>query len=216
MRSHGRSVWRGVSIPGALLVVAIIPLLAGAARLYWLGNGTKNSPQDARFYASPLPVILHIVSANMFCVLGASQFWKEFRIRKPRTHRAVGFLAAICGSVAAITGLWMNQFYPYAHNDGIVLYGLRLFFGTAMMFALLTGAISATRGRFAKHGAWMTRGYAIGLGAGTQALTQLPIILTVGEPTKVYRALLMGAGWIINLVIAEHMIERAKIVRAPT
>jgi hypothetical protein len=56
----------------------------------------------------------------------------------------------------------------------------------------------------ASHGAWMTRAYAIGMGAGTQVLTHLPwFILVGGMPDPFTRAWLMGAGWGINLVVAE-------------
>jgi len=53
----------------------------------------------------------------------------------------------------------------------------------------------------------MMRGYAIGMGAGTQALVHLPWLLIVGTPTELARALLMGAGWVINLAVAEWIIR---------
>jgi hypothetical protein len=48
-----------------------------------------------------------------------------------------------------------------------------------------------------------SREYAIGLGAGTQVLTHVPWTLLVGAPGEFTRALLMAAGWVINLVVAE-------------
>ena len=54
----------------------------------------------------------------------------------------------------------------------------------------------------------MIRGYAIGLGAGTQVLTHVPWFLLVGQPGEVARAVLMGAGWVINLVVAEWIIRK--------
>ena len=54
----------------------------------------------------------------------------------------------------------------------------------------------------------MIRGYAIGLGAGTQVLTHLPWFLLVdGRPGELPRAVMMGAGWVINLVLAEWIIR---------
>lgn len=48
------------------------------------------------------------------------------------------------------------------------------------MEACIILALLAIRRRdFASHGAWMIRGYAIGLGAGTQLLTHLPWFLLV-------------------------------------
>ena len=60
---------------------------------------------------------------------------------------------------------------------------------------------------FASHGAWMTRAYAIGMGAGTQVLTHLPWFVLVGTPGESARTFLMGAGWVINVVVAEWIIR---------
>ena len=55
----------------------------------------------------------------------------------------------------------------------------------------------------------MMRGYAIGLGAGTQSLTLGNWFLIVGAaPGELSRALLMGAGWAINLAVAEWLVRR--------
>jgi hypothetical protein len=51
-------------------------------------------------------------------------------------------------------------------------------------------------------------GYAIGLGAGTQVLTHVAWMLIFGTPGEFPRALLMGAGWVINLVVAEWIIRK--------
>ena len=73
-------------------------------------------------------------------------------------------------------------------------------------------AVNAIRRRdFASHGTWMTRAYAIGLGAGTQVLTHLPwFILVGGKPGELPRAVMMGAGWVINVVVAEWIIRRRR------
>jgi len=90
----------------------------------------------------------------------------------------------------------------------VILYGLRLLFGSAMLLSILLGVAAILRRDFAQHGAWMMRGYAIGLGAGTQVLTHLPWLLILGIPDELTRALLMGAGWVINLAVAEWIIRR--------
>ncbi len=62
----------------------------------------------------------------------------------------------------------------------------------------------------------MMRGYAIGLGAGTQVLTLLAGGLIVGPPNELGRALLMGAGWAINLAVAEWIIRRRPTLSSST
>ena len=60
------------------------------------------------------------------------------------------------------------------------------------------------------HRAWMMRGYAIGLGAGTQVLTRMAGALIGGPPSELSGALLMGAGWVINLAVAEWVIASGR------
>jgi hypothetical protein len=119
-----------------------------------------------------------------------------------------------CGLVAALTGLWMAHFYAWPEGDGEALYVLRLAFGSAMV-ASIALAIDAIRRRdFTTHGEWMIRAYAIALGAGTQVLTHLPWFILVGRPGEASRAVLMGAGWVINVVVAEWVIRRNRAPHA--
>jgi hypothetical protein len=110
--------------------------------------------------------------------------------------------------VGALTGLWMAHFYPWPAGDGELVYILRLVFGSAMTVSIVLALGAIRRRDFVSHGAWMTRGYAIGMGAGTQVLTHLPWFILVGKPGELSRAMLMGAGWVINLGVAEWVIRR--------
>jgi hypothetical protein len=102
----------------------------------------------------------------------------------------------------------MTLAYPWPEGDGEVLYVTRLVFGSAMAMSIVLAIRAIRRGDFRSHGAWMMRGYAIGLGAGTQVLTHLPWFILVGKPGEAARAVLMGAGWVINLLVAEWIIRR--------
>ena len=77
------------------------------------------------------------------------------------------------------------------------------------MFASIVLGIDAVARRrdLQAHGAWMIRAYAIGLGAGTQVLTHLPWFILVGKPGESARTVLMGAGWVINVIVAEWAIR---------
>jgi hypothetical protein len=101
----------------------------------------------------------------------------------------------------------MTLFYPRPVGDGDLLAGFRLVFGTAMVVSIVLGLAAIRRRDIARHRAWMTRGYAIGLGAGTQALIHVPWFLIFGTPGELPRALLLGAGWVINLAVAERIIR---------
>ena len=195
-------------IPTALILLGAVPVAAGAFRLTELTGGAAMTPNNARFFASPLPVTLHIVSVSVYALLGAFQFAPGFRRRRRGWHRAAGRLLIPSGLVAALSGLWMTQFYPWPEYDGVILYGLRLFFGTAMVLALALGFDAVRQRNFTQHGAWMIRAYAIALGAGTQALTHLPLLLFPTLQGELTRALAMGAGWVINLAVAEWIIRK--------
>ncbi|MEV4375376.1 DUF2306 domain-containing protein [Streptosporangium sp. NPDC049644] len=198
----------GWLLPTALILLSAVPMAAGAVRLDELAGGAAITPENARFFAAPLPVVAHIVCVSLYSVLGAFQFAPGFRRRRPGWHRAAGRLLIPCGLVAAATGLWMTLFYPRPVGDGDLLAGFRLVFGTAMIMAILLGLAAIRRRDIARHREWMIRGYAIGQGAGTQALTHLPWFLIAGTPGELPRALLVGAGWVINLAVAEWFIRR--------
>lgn len=205
-------------VPTLLIVLSLVPVLAGAARLSELASGeAKVTPDNARFFASPLPVIIHIVSVTLYSILGALQFAPGFRRRNSRWHRFVGkWILVPCGLAAALSGLWMTQFYPWPNGDGELLYIFRLIFGSAMLMSIVLGAFAVRRRDYARHGDWMMRGYAIGLGAGTQVFTHVPWLLFFGVPDELTRALLMAAGWIINIAVVEGIIRRQRIRRTHT
>ena len=60
----------------------------------------------------------------------------------------------------------------------------------------------------------MTRAYAIGVGAGTQALVFIPQSLIFDSTDEPSRAVFMGAAWVINLAVAEYIFRRHAIPTA--
>jgi uncharacterized membrane protein len=200
-------------VPAGLILLSVVPAVAGAARLVSLAGNAEVSEANARFFAMPLPVVLHILSVIPFSILGALQFSPALRRRRRGWHRMAGRFLVAFGLVAALTGLWMTQFYPWPAGDGFAVYVLRLLFGSAMAFSIVRAVDAIRRRDFTSHGEWMIRGYAIGLGAGTQVLTHLPYFIFVGKPGEFTRAVLMGAGWVINLTVAEWVTRRG--ARAP-
>jgi len=198
--------WR---LPGMLMLLALIPSFAGLSRLVELTHGATITAKNARFFAMPLPVEMHILSVIPFALLGALQLCPAWRKRHRRWHRAVGRALVPLGLTSALTGLWMAHFQAWPEGDGWVLYALRIVAGIAMAAAILLGIAAIQRKDFAAHGAWMTRAYAIAMGAGTQVLTHIPYVILLGAPTEGPRAFLMGAGWLINVALAECWIRRA-------
>lgn len=207
----GSAAWL---VPAGLILLSAIPLIAGAFRLTQLAGGASITPENARFFASPLPVVVHIVSVSLYALLGAFQFVPSLRQRRNRWHRIVGRVLIPFGLAAALSGLWMTLFYPWPEGDGVLLYALRLLFGSAMLLALLLGVAAIQRREFIQHGNWMLRGYAIGMGAGTQVLTGMAGALIISSPSELSRAILMGAAWVINLAVAEWIIHARRAPRS--
>jgi hypothetical protein len=203
-------------IPAGLILLSFIPIVAGAVRIVELAGGAEITPENARFFASPIPVVVHILSVTLYSILGAFQFAPRFRRRRPGWHQAIGrWLLVPFGLAAALSGLWMTLFYPWPASDGELLFAMRLVFGSAMLLSILLGVTAVRRRNYAGHGDWMIRGYAIALGAGTQVLTHLPWFIFVGDtPDEFSRALMMGAGWVVNIAVAEWIIHQRRARRA--
>lgn len=202
-------------VPALLVAMSVVPALGGAIRLSQLGSGVV-TPENARFFAMPLPVLLHIPAAILYGFLGAFQFSAGIRSRHRRWHRAAGRILLVCGAVVAASGLWMTLAYRMPPRDGAAVYVERLVFGTAMLLSIAMGIDAIRRRNFAEHGDWMIRAYAIGMGAATQVLTHLPwFILMDGEPTPTPRAVMMGAGWVINVIVAEWIVRRPRTAKRP-
>lgn len=199
----GRIDW--IVIVG-LLALSAIPVAASGLRLAELVSG-EITPQNARFFDGAVSTVLHVASSSVFGVIGAFQFAPKLRRRSPGWHRQAGRVLIVCGLVSALSGLWMTHTFPRVPGDTELLDAFRYVFGTAMAVCMVWGYVAVRRRDIAEHRAWIMRGYAIGLGAGTQVVVHIPWLLAGGRTDGLVRALLLGAGWAINLGIAEWIIR---------
>lgn len=206
-----RSTWR---VPIALVALATVPVIAGALRIVELSGGTAALPSDARYDATPLPVVLHIVCAAVFAIVGAFQFAPRLRRGRPAWHRRAGRVLVVAGLGVALSALWLNQHFPREGAARELLYPLRLVFGVALVGTLVLGFLAARRRALARHRAWMIRSYAIGLVAGTQVFT-LGIGGAVFGTGSLTTALLLAAAWGINLAVGERAIRKRPRRHAP-
>lgn len=203
-------------VPAGLILLSVIPLTFGAIRLSQLMSGAEITPDNARFFESPSPVVIHIISSAIYALLGAFQFVSRLWTRGIKWHRWVGRLLVPCGLFVGLSGLWMTLFYPRPEGASDLLFFFRLFFGSGMILSITLGFISIRRRDVAQHQAWMTRAYAIGMGAATQVLTGMVGALILGEVNEFENALLVGTAWVINLAIAELSIRKSPIKQTRT
>jgi uncharacterized membrane protein len=205
MNARSKSGWW---IPAGLLLLGALPLLGGALRLAELIGGAAITPSNARFFAAPAPVVLHVIGSCLYFVLGAFQFSTGIRARHPAWHRAAGRILIPAGLVCAASGIWMAVSYPPVFGDGTLLTGIRLLVGGAMSVFIFMGLAAIRRRAFLDHRAWMTRAYALAIAAGTQPLTLGIVFLIFGVFNDATYTLAMAAGWTLNIAVAEWVIRR--------
>ncbi|MFF1254785.1 DUF2306 domain-containing protein [Pseudarthrobacter sp. NPDC058329] len=206
-RPHARTRWL---VPAALIFLSLVPIIAGTVRLADLSGG-QVTPENARFFDSPVPVLIHIPTVTVYLVLGAFQFVPSLRRGqrgRPSWHKIAGRILAPLGLLAALSGLWMAVFYDLPPLDGTLLLILRLVFGSAMVAFIVLGFIAVRRRNYVRHSEWMSRAYAIGIAQGTIVVVTIPWVVLVGPVTELSRALLIGASWVLSLAVAEFFIHR--------
>jgi uncharacterized membrane protein len=196
-------------VPTLLLGLSIIPTIGGIARLMSVAGDTAVTADNARFLQAPTAVVIHALSATLFSLLGAFQFTRGFRLRWPAWHRRAGKVLALAGITTGLTGLWMTVRYAIPLElQGPFLYGVRLAVGSALVLSIVIAWRSILQRQVIRHEAWMIRAYALGQGAGTQAVVLLPWMIATGESGGPTRDLLMTVAWLINVAVAEAIIRR--------
>ena len=207
---RNRTFWTSEArIAAGLLALTVLPAVSGITRLTDLAGAANAESQ--RFHASPLPIVLHAIGGIIFCGLGAFQFLPRLRRRHPRYHRIAGRIVLPAGLAMALSGLWMTQMYDIVPQQSWQVYAVRIFFGLATTVGLVLGLAAILRRKVRSHRTWMIRSYALGLGAGTQAAIGIPIAAIFGLDqllTPAVHAVVLGAGWGINALVAEWIIRR--------
>lgn len=198
---------RSWPVPAALGALSAIPLTAGTLRLVQLAGGPVLIPANHRFDTFPIPLVVHIIAASTYALLGILQFAPRFRRRHPTWHRRAGRVTVLAGLLVAVSALVITAFYKAQPGTGAVLYTLRMIFGSTMAACLVLGVTAIRRRDIAAHQAWMVRAYAIGLAAGTQVFTEGIGVAIFGSSVTALD-LAKGASWVINLAIAEWSIHR--------
>ncbi|MFD1507040.1 DUF2306 domain-containing protein [Georgenia yuyongxinii] len=200
-------------MPTGLVLLSLIPILGGAVRLTELAGGAEVTPQNERFFDSPLPLSFHILSVTVYSLLGAFQFVPSLRGRG--WHRVAGRVLVPAGLVAALSGLWMAVLYNHPAHSGVIMLVPRLIIGSSMVLSIALGVFYVVRRRdLVRHSAWMTRAYAIGAAAGTEALIIIGPEILARPPNTTFQAAITVAAWIINVAVAEHVIHRRGHVRS--
>lgn len=204
--------WTDIALPVSLLLLGAIPVGFSAAILIWLA--TDSLPEDsARYALAPLAISTHALGGLLFGLLGPLQFAPRIRARWPRVHRICGRAFVAGGGLLSISGLAMLARFPDSATWVLQSGRFLMAFGVGIC---LTLAVLAARARnIPRHRAYMIRGYAIGMAAGTQALVLFPYYILIGEPVGLFADLILLSGWIINITVAEWAVRRTAGPRTP-
>lgn len=208
------STWR---IPIALVVLSLVPLAGGLVRLNDLASGAPATEANARFVAAPAPIVLHIFAATLYSIIGAFQFSAGVRRRWPKWHKRVGRVVAALGLFAALSGIWMAVAWDIPRAlQGPGLMVVRVIVGVAMASSIVLAVRAILRRDVPRHEAWMIRAYALGQGAGAQAVWLGVPAIFAGEIFGLQRDVMMTLAWVGNALIAEWIIRRRYVPRPRT
>lgn len=194
-----------------LLFLGTLPLMFGVLRLLQFAGLSDVMPALPEGLVLALPIAIHIGGAILLAILGAFQFSLTMRKRWPALHATLGRAALVGGVLVALSALWLTAAYATPTPGGLLLVAFRVAFALGLLASLVLGLAAIRRRDIKRHSEWMTRAYALALGAATQMIVLTLAGLVMGEPpVEVGRALLMGLAWGINLAFAEWLIRRRR------
>lgn len=211
------SLFKSLRLPLALILLGLLPIAASVYRVAMLAGtdpATVTNADDARFFAMPVPILLHVIFGSLFLVLGALQMSASLRQRARSFHRRSGWVALLAGLTFALSGVWMVFTYPSHSLAALSIDIARILFGTFIAGAILAGIRAALRKDTAAHRAWMIRAYAVSASAGLQSyLIGLSFAINGSFDAKFADAM-MWLGWIIGFIAAEWIVARPNRRRA--
>lgn len=194
-----------------LLVLSCLPLTFGLLRVLQLAGVVDVMPPISDDFWLVTPIVIHIGAAALYAVLGAFQFSAPLRRRWASWHHAAGRVSVAGGILVALSALWLTVNYATMSPGGVLLAAFRAAFASGLLTSLVIGLVAVRRRDFTGHSEWMTRAYALGLGAGTQMIVLMVAeIAMAAPPGDMGRAILMGLAWTINLTLAEWVIRRRR------
>jgi uncharacterized membrane protein len=194
--------------------MGLLALAIGLVSLrYALPHVPHASPSVmANLFARPA-LMIHATAAAIALIIGPFQFIRSRSGRRPAWHRLSGPVYVAACLIAAPAGLVL-AFGSTAGPIATAGFGL---LAVIWFYVNARGLEAVLKGRFAEHGRWMTRSYALTFAAVTLRL-YLPIGMAAGlDFMTIYRAT-AWISWAPNLLIVEwalSMRRRRLVATAP-
>jgi len=159
---------------------------------------------NARFAASGVVTLLHVVCGAVFLALAPLQFSARIRDRHRAFHRWSGRVLAGAAIITGLTGLYLGVVIPHTGMGEVTS---TAFFGGVFLIAIICAVFAIRRGDAARHRRWMIRAFAIGVGVSTVRIVAILIGLQLAAPVDELFGLSFWTGWAISLGAAELWIR---------
>lgn len=184
------------------LMTALVVLLLLISIRYFLFGAEAYFPRQREVYEDhTLGILVHIGGMMVAAAMGPFQFIRSFRNSHRNIHRIMGRIYLGGAFVGGLGGLYMAQYSAagVVSDVGFALLAIFLLFTSAMAF------LSIKRGEVQVHREWMTRSFALVLGAVTLRI-YLPF-LEAGFGEQDGYAIVAWVSWVPNLLVAEWLIR---------
>ncbi|MDQ0306049.1 putative membrane protein [Kitasatospora herbaricolor] len=207
-RRHGppagglrRAGW--IAITASATAIALL-----SARYFTLDPDSFLPEQRATYLAELAPLMLHVGGGVVALVLGPWQFPPRLRTRRPALHRLIGRVYLAAALATAVGGLLLvpkGLFGPVAPLGFAAL-------AVLLLVATVAAFVSIRRGAVTRHRIWMVRSYAL-IFTGVTFRLWISGFSAAGVPFGQAYESGAWAGWLLNLLVAEHVIARIRTGR---
>jgi predicted membrane protein DUF2306 len=155
-----------------------------------------------RYAAAHLVFLAHVGGGGLALLAGPWQLMPRLRARRPRLHRATGYVYVAAVALAGSAALAMG---PAAWAGPVAQAGFTAL-AVAWLATTAAGLQRILAGDRAGHRAWMTRSFALAFAAVSLRL-QLPLLGVLGVPMQIAYPFVAWSSWVPNLVVV-HVLAR--------
>ncbi|MFN0131798.1 MAG: DUF2306 domain-containing protein [Phycisphaerales bacterium] len=199
--------------------MAVLSALVGVAswRFLFVDAGVLYADHAKRLPGSPGPHFYgllrdhwlrfagHFVFGPIALLVGPTQFLSGLRSRRPRLHRALGYVYVVSVLISGTAALALS-----AGSFG----GLTTHVAFGMLAVMWVGAtvkavLAARARRFEEHRRWMVRSFALTLSAVTLRLW-MPVFLVMGYSFEAMYQTVAWLSWVPNVLVAEWLLNRRR------
>jgi hypothetical protein len=155
----------------------------------------------ARYSAAQLVFVTHALFGGIALLAGPWQLMPRLRARRPRLHRATGYVYVGAVTLAGTAGMMMA---PYAFGGVIAQIG----FGGLAIGWLATTAIGLQRilrGDQAAHRVWMTTSFALAFAAVSLRLQSI-VFGFAGVPVEISYPIVAWSSWVPNVLLVRALL----------